>query len=309
MLPLVLALLLDRFFAEPRRWHPLVGFGRWAAWCKKRCYLASRKAGLLAWLLAILPWVLLAGGLQISINFWDTSGWLLIVLQAIGLYLALGWKSLDQHLLSVDQALEQANLALARQRVGYLVSRDTSELDAAGVRRAALESLLENGNDAIFGAIFWYLLLGLPGVVFYRLANTLDALWGYRTPEYLYFGWAAARIDDLLNWLPARLTALSYSLLGLPRGHFLPSLQAAWKASRTWKSSNAGAVMAAGAVVLQTRLGEAAVYQGVTEIRPLLGLAVHPSPSSSSLQAGLRLLWQAVFVWLILIGLGGLLAC
>jgi adenosylcobinamide-phosphate synthase len=130
-----------------------------------------------------------------------------------------------------------------------------------------VESLLENGNDAVFGTLFWFVIAGGPGALLFRLANTLDAMWGYRTPRFQAFGCAAARLDDTLNWIPARLTALSYTLLG--------NRHLAWRCwhaqAKQWSSPNAGPVMAAGAGALQVQLGGTASYDGVIEQRPPLG--------------------------------------
>jgi adenosylcobinamide-phosphate synthase len=165
------------------------------------------------------------------------------------------------------------------------------------VARAAVESVLENGNDAVFGALFWYLVAGAPGAVFYRLANTLDAMWGYRDERYRDFGWAAARLDDLLNFLPARLTAATYAILGDTR--------AAWRAWRTqapaWESPNAGPVMAAGAGSLGLVLGGPAFYRGAYRQRPWLGTgrAPHGGDIGRAVQL-VRLglgLWLMVFVF------------
>ncbi|GAB2575085.1 cobalamin biosynthesis protein [Dyella jejuensis] len=282
------AVLLDAWLGEPRRAHPLVGFGRLAQWIEKHGYANRRASGVLAWTLSVVPPVLLLGGLQRCVPAWIS--WCLAVLV---LYAALGWRSLHEHARPVADALVMDDLAAARRAVGRMVSRDTAVLNASQVAAAATESVLENGNDAVFGALFWFALLGAPGVLLYRLANTLDAMWGYRTPRYAQFGWAAARIDDVLNFLPARLTACTYACCG----HVEAALRCWRTQAPQWDSPNAGPVMAAGAGALGVRLGGAAPYHGVWEERPQLGEG--DAPDAHSIRCALRLLRRGVLIWLI----------
>ncbi|MBF0283811.1 MAG: cobalamin biosynthesis protein [Magnetococcales bacterium] len=291
---LLSGLLLDAGLGEPKRWHPLAGFGRLATAVEK----ATRRGGAddaPPWTLRLrgaAAWLALVGGLTgllWTIKPHDgAAGWLGDVLL---LYLAVGGKSLAQHGEAVRTALAGGDLEEARRRVGWIVSRDTAALDPQGVAGATVESVLENGCDAVFGAIFWFLLLGGAGAAGYRLANTLDAMWGYKTPRYRHFGWAAARADDLLNYLPARLTALTYALLG--------RTAVAWRCWRrqapTWKSPNAGPVMAAGAGALGVRLGGAAVYHGVGVERPPLGEG--RPPEAGDISAALALVRRGVWLW------------
>jgi len=228
------AVLLDRLLGEPARFHPLVGFGNLAAAIEKRLNRRHIAMGVLAWLLAVGPWVALAFWLRPLTPF---------AVDVVLLYFALGAQSLCEHAEAIAKPLREGHLEEARQRVGWIVSRETSALDESGVAKAGVESVLENGNDAIFGTLFWFALLGGPGALLFRLANTLDAMWGYRTERFNLFGRFAARFDDALNWLPARLTALTYALLGRTRNAL-----ACWKAQAPgWESPNAGPVMAAGA--------------------------------------------------------------
>jgi adenosylcobinamide-phosphate synthase len=286
------AVLLDALLGEPRHAHPLVAFGRYARNIEDRLYADGRVAGVAAWLIAVLP---LTGLTWTLLHFAQrVTPWLPSVLAAGVLYLTLGLRSLDEHARSVAVALEADDLDAARVAVGCIVSRDTDLLDASQVAAAATESVLENGNDAVFGALFWFLLLGAPGVLLYRLANTLDAMWGYRTSRYENFGWAAARADDLLNLIPARLTALSYALLGNTR-----LALHCWRAQAPlWDSPNAGPVMAAGAGALGVRLGGAAPYHGKWEARPELGVGV--SADARSILRALRLVRSGVASWLLL---------
>lgn len=289
---LITALLLDRLLGEPRRWHPLVGFGNLASALERRLNhqhapLIARLLGLLAWLVLLLPaWAL---------AFWLTQlayGWLLDI---VLLYFAIGARSLKEHALRIYHALAQQDLPAARQAVGMIVSRDTAELDERGIAAAGVESVLENGNDAIFGAIFWFVLLGGSGALLFRLTNTLDAMWGYRSPRFLYFGWAAARLDDLLNLIPARLTALSYALCGHVRSGF-----SCWRQqARLWYSPNAGPVMAAGAGALQVTLGGKARYHGQDKVRPTLGTG--PAASAASLHAAVRMVDRSIVLWCLVI--------
>jgi adenosylcobinamide-phosphate synthase len=277
------AVLLDRLLGEPARWHPLVGFGNLAGRIESKLNRRSLAGGVLAWLLAVGPYVALAFWLRPLAPF---------VVDVVLLYFALGAQSLCEHAAAIAQPLQEGRLDEARQRVGWIVSRETSGLDASGVAKAGVESVLENGNDAIFGTLFWFALLGGPGALLFRLANTLDAMWGYRTERYNLFGRAAARLDDALNWLPARLTALTYALLGHTRNAL-----ACWRAQAPdWDSPNAGPVMAAGAGSLGVLLGGAAIYHGQQETRPPLGAG--PAPVAADLGRAITLIRRSLWLWL-----------
>lgn len=281
------ALALDAWFGEPRRFHPLVGFGRLAQALERRLHADSRARGCLAVALLLTPFTLLA--LSIDALPWGST------FDAAALYLTIGWQSLGEHAGRVRDALMRDDLPTARQRVGDMVSRDTAVLDREDVAKATVESVLENGNDAIFGAIFWFVLAGAPGVVAYRLANTLDAMWGYRNARYLRFGWAAARLDDLMNFIPARLTALSYSLVG----NFNCAVRCWRSQGITWKSPNAGPVMAAGAGSLGVLLGGPACYHGVVQTRPLLGAGV--PAQLRDIDRALRLIRRVLLLWVVVL--------
>ncbi len=255
---LVAGALLDYLLGEARRWHPLVGFGKLAAFIEAR--LNRKRMGMargaVAWALAVLPLVALSCSLP------GLAGHLVL------LYFCLGLRSLRDHNLPIAAALERGDLASARLLTARIVSRDTASANEADLAKASAESLLENGNDAVFGTLFWFAIAGGPGALLFRLANTLDAMWGYRSARFAQFGCVAARIDDLLNLVPARLTALSYVLLANER-------KRAWRCWRSqapaWPSPNGGPVMASGAGALGLALGGSATYDGVAELRPPLG--------------------------------------
>ena len=293
LLILPLGLLLDRLLGEPGRWHPLVGFGRLAKGLEGMLRkgapgdaLGNRLRGTLAWMLLVLPLPLACGWLLAQLH-WPTA----LAGHALLLWFALGGRSLAEHVEAVAAPLAAGDIALARERLGWLVSRDTAGLGAEEIARAAVETTLENGNDAVFGALFLAALLGGPGALAFRFANTLDAMCGYKDERRVYFGWCAARADDLLGLLPARLTALTYALLG--RGS---DALGCWRVQAgAWSSPNAGPVMAAGAGALGVSLGGAATYHGRVEARPVLGCG--PAPAAADIPRALRLVSQGSLLW------------
>lgn len=294
--PLTLALLLaagvalDLLLGEARRWHPLVGFGNLAHRLERRLNKGSLLIGrgLLAWTLAVLPLSALA---WLACALPGGAG---LALHALLLYVCIGLRSLRDHTLPIHAALADGDLARARWLTSRIVSRDTAQANEADLAKAGAESLLENGNDAVFGTLFWFLVGGGAGAVLFRLANTLDAMWGYRNARFNLFGRVAARIDDVLNYVPARLTALSYMLLA--DGGRLRAWRC-WRAQAPqWSSPNAGPVMASGAGALGVSLGGAAVYDGEVEQRPVLGSG--PAARGIDIVRAWRLVWRTTLLWI-----------
>jgi adenosylcobinamide-phosphate synthase len=272
--PLTLALLLaagvalDLLLGEARRWHPLSGFGALARWLERRLNRGGLRIarGAAAWTLAVLPLTAAAAWLCVG------TGVAGLALHVLLLYLCIGLRSLRDHLLPIHIA-------------------HANEADLA---KAGAESLLENGNDAVFGTLFWFLVGGGPAALLFRLANTLDAMWGYRTTRFNLFGRVAARFDDVLNYVPARLTALSYALLAPGAGR-LRALRC-WRAqAKAWSSPNAGPVMASGAGALGVSLGGAATYDGEVEQRPVLGAG--PAAAAGDIPRAWRLVFHAALMW------------
>jgi adenosylcobinamide-phosphate synthase len=296
--PLTLALLMaagvvfDLLLGEARRWHPLVGFGNLAGWLERRLNRGGSRIvrGLLAWLLAVGPLSVLA---WLACRSGDPAG---LAVHALLLYFCLGLRSLRDHALPIGAALAAGDLPEARRLTARIVSRDTTQALEPDLARAGAESVLENGNDAVFGALFWFLVGGGAGALLFRLANTLDAMWGYRTQRFNLFGRVAACIDDVLNYVPARLTALSYVMLAPNAGR-----RRAWHCWRTqapyWSSPNAGPVMASGAGALGVSLGGPALYDGELETRPVLGSG--PQPMAADIERAWRLVLHTALLWLV----------
>jgi adenosylcobinamide-phosphate synthase len=206
-------------------------------------------------------------GLALALAFRSAPG--LWLAEAFAVFALLAARSLHDHVRAVARALESEGLEAGRAAVAHIVGRDPAVLDGHGVARAAIESLAENFSDGVAAPAFWYLLLGLPGMLAYKAVNTLDSMIGHKVPRYLDFGRAAARLDDALNLAPARLSGL---LLALASG---PKFPAAWGAvrrdARKHRSPNAGWPEAAMAGALGLKLAGPRVYPGETVDAPFIG--------------------------------------
>jgi adenosylcobinamide-phosphate synthase len=295
------ALILDRLIGEPKSWHPLIWFGKWVDSGRLQlqrpltdCESSQKRAGIFAWGLAVIPWLIV-----LFITFSVLPSALSWLLSTLVLYFCIGWQSLREHAQAIAFPLAKKELVKARTAVGCIVSRDTDNLTSEDVAKAGIESVLENGSDAVFAPIFWFFIFGAPGVLVYRLANTLDAMWGYKTDELKYFGWFAARADDVLNFIPARLVVYTYALCGMLWGNGARARRCARQQSLYWKSPNAGPVMAAGAGALGVKLGGDAVYFGKKESRPILGEG--RDPNSDDVTRAVTLIDRGVIVWVVFI--------
>lgn len=297
----VLAVILDALLGEPRRWHPLNGFGALAKWLEQRHNKGPAGPGrvlrgALCTLALVVPAVALCALLMLLLP--PLLGW---PLQLLILYFCIARRSLGEHLQAVVVHLERGNLGAARRAAAAMVSRDCRAMAAPQVAGAALESTLENGGDALAGALFWFMVGGAPAVLGLRLINTLDALWGYRDARHGDFGRLAARLDDACQYLPSRILAA----LWLAAAHLAWGRRAALRALACWrrqarraKSPNAGVLVATGAGALGVRLDPGPVYGG--RVQPRLPPGTGGPPGAADCRRALRLVNCSLWLWLAL---------
>ena len=265
ILPLLLGWLLDFIFGDPSRLpHPIVWFGKMISWGEHRLNKGNHrmaKGAMMAVCFILLVFFVLWGFKRLVPN---TILW--IILDTIIIFYCLAGTTLIREVREVFLALDRS-LDEGRQQVARIVGRDTSQLSAQEVRTAALETLAENLSDGVIAPLFWFALLGTPGMLAYKMVNTLDSMIGYRTERYKDFGCWAAHIDDVANYIPARLTAL---LMVIASGK-LSLLKFVWKNGRKHASPNSGYPEAALAVILNCRFGGPHYYFGELFDKPYIG--------------------------------------
>lgn len=274
---ILLGYAADLAFADPRRGHPVAGFGSASAALERVTYRDSRIAGAVHVALLLIP---LTAGAELLRRS--------AVALAAATWVSLGGTSLTRTGLAIADDLDRDDIIAARELLPSLCGRDPAHLDHAGLTRAALESIAENTSDAQVAPLVWAAVGGVPGVLVYRAVNTLDAMVGHRSPRYAQFGWAAARLDDIANYLGARVAgALVVACAPLVGG----SAAGAWRAWRrdaaAHPSPNAGVVEAAFAGALGVRLGGPTRYHHELQIRPTLGDGA--APTVADLRRAVRL--------------------
>lgn len=234
-------------------------------------------------------------GLALQMLFAKIPGGFLLTL-LVG-SLGLAGRSLYTHVVAVASALARDDLGAARLAVGAIVGRDVETLDAEGVSAAALESLAESFNDGVVAPLLWFLLGGLPGLFAYKAVNTADSLIGHKEDPYLHFGWASARMDDLLNLVPARLAGAVLALAGFGGWKVM------WREAKKHASPNSGWPEAAMAGALKVELGGPASYDGAVHHRPTFGSG--PRPNRLDLDRGVRLYLRACAILVAALAAGG----
>jgi adenosylcobinamide-phosphate synthase len=277
---LILALALDAIIGDPRALyaivpHPVALIGKAITLFDRRLNRETRtdRARLVRGIVTLLLMILGAGLVGVALSLGAAlvpQGW---ILEMILVAIMVAQRSLFDHVIAVRRALEKNGLEAGRAAVSLIVGRDPGSLDAHAVARAGIESLAENFSDGIVAPVLFYAVAGLPGLIIYKTANTLDSMIGHRSPRYRAFGWASARFDDLLNLVPARLSGLFIALasLFLPRGRPFRALATMLRDARKHRSPNAGWPEAAMAGALDLALAGPRRYGELVVDDPWLG--------------------------------------
>jgi adenosylcobinamide-phosphate synthase len=277
--------------------HPVTWLGALIGWLDRHWNHAgtARRARGIAAALAVIG---LSAALALGVQILLPDGWPGVVIGGILAWPLVALHSMHDHVAAVARPLVAGDLPAARHAVSMIVGRDPSQLDAPGVTRAALESLAENSSDGIVAPLFWGVVAGLPGIAAYKAINTLDSMIGHRTLRHEAFGWASARIDDLVNLVPARLTGLVFALVSRRPGAALTAMA---RDARHHRSPNAGWPEAAMAGALGVRVSGPRIYADRIADEPFVN-ATCPDPTPADLHRGLALYRRAMLALTALIG-------
>lgn len=275
------AYVLDQLFGDPHKsWHPVILMGNILQYLDDQGNKGSERAKKIKGIVLVYTaaFILTGSAFTLISLFYIFNPAAGIAVEAIIIWLMIGGRSMKSSAAAIHEELTGRNLEKARLLTSYIVSRDTSTMTEEQISRSVVESTGENASDSVTSPLFYALLGGAPLAVFYRFFNTADAMIGYKTEKHLSFGFGAAKTDDLLNWLPARMTAflMGFSSLWLKRQTLLKTWKDTAEHARLHESPNAGFGESAMSAVLFTKLGGPAVYHGTVKDRPYLGVGTLP---------------------------------
>lgn len=290
LVTILLAVVLDRLIPDRHGLKPFAWYRDWAESIEERFNGGKRIHGVGATLIAIVPIVL---GVVLARYILGELGWLLrFSFDVVTLYLCLDVFRLTKVANSVSQSLESGSLKEADEQLRDLTGKGAAEVTDAGIARATVEAVLKQGNSLVISPIFWFIVLGPFGAVLQRLSCILDMLWGHRYERFAEFGWAAARFDDLLGWIPARVTALSYALMG----SFEDALHCWRRRIGAWSDINSGPLLASGFGALHMESCEGVSEFGEYEERSSEVFTV--VPDASHVRRVVALVWRVLLLWL-----------
>jgi adenosylcobinamide-phosphate synthase len=296
---MLLALAIDAAFGwraaiHARIGHPVIWIGALISALDRTFNRedASEEMRRAAGIFAAISVIALVTGVSWACALVMPDGWIGLALTAVLAWPLVAARSLHDHVVAVARPLMEGDLQAARQAVSLIVGRDPSQLDTSAIGRAATESLAENTSDGIVAPLFWGVLFGLPGIAIYKAINTMDSMIGHRTERHEAFGWAAARIDDVANLIPARLTGVLFAAVSVRPGMAITTM---WRDARQHRSPNAGWPEAAMAGALGIRLSGPRIYADRLAQEPWLNAGA-PDPLPADLNRALALYVRAMLV-------------
>ncbi|MCR4346812.1 MAG: regulatory signaling modulator protein AmpE [Sulfuricaulis sp.] len=286
----LLAILLDHLIPDRQGIKPFAWYRDWAESIEERFNGGKRTHGIGAVMLATLP---IVAGVMLIHYILGELGWILrVAFDVVVLYLCLDVHRLGKTANAISNALESGELGEADDKLRDLIGKGVPERTDANIARAAVEGVLKQGNSLIVSPIFWFILLGPFGAVLQRLSCILDSLWGHRYERFAEFGWAAARFDDLMGWVPARITALSYALMG----SFEDALHCWRRRVGVWSDINSGPLLASGFGAMHMQICEAAEESEYEEKTSDLTVI----PDAGHVQRAVALVWRMLLLWLVI---------
>lgn len=288
---ILIALALDRFIPDRGGLNVFGWYRDWADSIEQRFNGGTRAQGVGAVLLATIPMIL--GLVLVRYVLKRIAPPLAFVYDVVILYLCLDLYHLGRSAVTISENLEHNDLPTAHEQLQQLTGKGAAELSEAGIAQAAVEGVLKLGNSLVIAPLFWFILLGPGGVLLQRIAAVLDRLWGHRDSRFAEFGWAAARLDDLLGWIPARITAVSYALMG----SFEDALHCWRRQARMWSDINSGPVLASGFGAMHMYNCEETDDHDAVEAKHFrLGVV----PDASHVRRAVALIWRVLLLWFVI---------